>query len=64
MHMADVAPQEQHDEFGIAQVEPVNAQTYFWIFLMSFYIIATGIGLYLAMGNIYITIPQGTFPLR
>ncbi len=52
------------DEAEIYDVGPVTLQTYFWIFLMAFYILATGIGLYFAMGNSYVTIPQGDWPLR
>lgn len=52
------------DEAEMYDVGPVTPSTYFWIFLMAFYIIATGVGLYFAMGNTYVTIPQGTFPLR
>lgn len=52
------------DEAQLFDVGPVTPITWFWIFLMAFYIIATGVGLYLAMGNSYVTIPQGTFPLR
>ena len=33
------------DEGEIYDVGPVTLQTYFWIFLMAFYILATGIGL-------------------
>jgi Ni,Fe-hydrogenase I cytochrome b subunit len=56
--------QQRADEAELYDVGPVTFQTFFWIFLMSFYVIATGVGLYFAMGNNYITIPQGTFPLR
>jgi fucose permease len=45
-------------------VGPVPPMTWFWIFLMAFYVIATGVGLYFAMGNTYVTVPQGDWPLR
>ena len=55
----------QHgDEAELYDVGPVTFQTYLWIFLMSFYVIGTGVLLYLSMGIMYITIPQGTWPLR
>jgi Ni,Fe-hydrogenase I cytochrome b subunit len=65
--MSDLPEQErtQHaDEAELYDVGPVTPQTYFWIFLMAFYVIVTGVGLYFAMGNNYVTVPQGTFPLR
>ncbi len=52
------------DEAESYELGPVTMTTWFWIFLMAFYILATGVGLYFAMGNSYVTIPQGTFPLR
>jgi hypothetical protein len=52
------------DEAELYDVGPVTPTFWFWIFLMAFYIIATGVGLYMTMGNAYITVPQGTFPLR
>ncbi len=55
---------QRADEAEMYDVGPVTPQTYFWIFLMAFYIIATGVGLYFAMGNTYVTVPQGNFPLR
>ncbi len=62
----DDTPDRPHevDEAEIYDVGPVTLQTYFWIFLMAFYIIATGVGLYFAMGNSYVTLPQGDWPLR
>ena len=65
--MSDVPEREQTqrgDEAELFDVGPVTPQTYFWIFLMAFYVIATGVGLYFAIGNTYVTVPQGTFPLR
>jgi hypothetical protein len=52
------------DEAEMVDVGPVTPSTYFWIFLMAFYIIATGVFLFLTMGNAYVTVPQGTWPLR
>jgi hypothetical protein len=45
-------------------VGPVPLSHWFWVFLMAFYIIATAVGLFYAMGNGYVTIPQGNWPLR
>lgn len=55
---------ESTDETWRYDVGPVPAWTWFWIFLMAFYVLATGVGLYLSMGNTYVTIPNGTWPLR
>ena len=52
------------DETWRYDVGPVPVMHWFWIFLIAFYVIATGVGLYFAMGNTYVTIPQGTWPLR
>jgi Ni,Fe-hydrogenase I cytochrome b subunit len=57
-------PADSTDESWRFDVGPVPPMTWFWIFLMAFYIIATGVGLYFAMGNSYVTIPQGNWPLR
>ena len=63
--MADITQRPAiADEAELYDVGPVTPTTWFWIFLMAFYIIATGVGLYLAMGNTYVTIPQGDWPLR
>jgi Ni,Fe-hydrogenase I cytochrome b subunit len=66
--MSEIEPPTErpmvYDESELYDVGPVTPQTYFWIFLMAFYVIATGIGLYLAMGNSYVTIPQGNWILR
>ncbi len=59
------SPETPGDESTVeVEVTPVTWQTWFWILLMAFYIIATGVGLYFAMGNSYVTVPQGTWPLR
>jgi Ni,Fe-hydrogenase I cytochrome b subunit len=55
---------ESTDETWRFDVGPVTPMTWFWIFLMAFYVIATGVGLYFAMGNYYVTVPQGNWPLR
>jgi Ni,Fe-hydrogenase I cytochrome b subunit len=57
-------PEQHVDEVELYDVGPVTPTTYFWIFLMVFYIFATGIGLYFAMGNSYVTLPQGNWILR
>ena len=56
--------EESTDATWRYDIGPVPVTTWFWIFLMAFYVIATGVGLYLAMGNNYVTVPQGNWPLR
>lgn len=56
-------PEEYTDEFP-HESGPVTWRTWIWIFLMSAWVIGTGLILYFTMGNNYVTIPNGTFPLR
>jgi hypothetical protein len=57
-------PFEGEEEFPSEEPGVVTWTTWFWIFLMAFWIIGTGLFLYFTMGNNYVTIPGGNWPLR
>jgi|GEM_PF-5511732 hypothetical protein len=58
------AEAEELEAFPREELGVVTWHTWFWIFLMAFWVIGTGLFLYFMMGNNYVTIPGGNWPLR